>query len=92
MIKKIGEGAFGKVYKVRRRSDGNIYAMKVINISKMDKQSVENTVNEIRILSSIEHQNIVGYKECFLSSSNKEMNLVMEFVGGGDLSCKIKDL
>lgn len=38
--KKIGEGAFGKVYRVRRKSDGNIYAVKIINISKMDQSSI----------------------------------------------------
>ena len=49
-------------------------------------------MNEIRILSSIEHPNIVGYKECFLSNNNKELYIVMEYVGGGDMSAKIKDL
>lgn len=66
--------------------------MKVINISKMDKQNIQNALNEVRILSSIEHDNIVAYKESFLSESSEEMFIVMEFVGGGDLSSKIKDL
>ena len=37
IIKKVGEGAFGKVYKVKRKSDQQIYAMKVIKLIKMDK-------------------------------------------------------
>lgn len=49
-------------------------------------------MNEIRILSSIDHPNIVAYKECFLSNNNKELYIVMEYVGGGDMSAKIKDL
>ena len=40
ILKKIGEGAFGKVYKVKRKSDGHYYAIKIINISKMDKASI----------------------------------------------------
>ena len=40
IIKKVGEGAFGKVYKVRRKSDKEMYAMKVIKLQKMDKQSI----------------------------------------------------
>lgn len=59
--------------------------MKVINISKMDKNSVQNTVNEIRILSSLDSPFVVGYRECFLSNSGLELNIIMEFVGGGDM-------
>lgn len=36
LIKKIGEGSFGKVYKVKRKSDNNIYAIKIVNISLLD--------------------------------------------------------
>ncbi len=92
ILKKIGQGSFGKVYKVLRLKDNQKYAMKTINISNMDKKSILNTMNEIRILSSIENENICGYKEAFLSKNSKEMNIIMEYIGGGDLSQKIKNL
>ena len=53
IIKKVGEGSYGKVYKVRRKSDDQIYAIKTINISEMDKQQIKNTLNEVRILCSL---------------------------------------
>ena len=34
VIKRLGKGAFGEVYKVQRVSDGEVYAMKKINISR----------------------------------------------------------
>lgn len=86
IIKKIGEGSFGKVYKVRRKQDRTIYALKVINITKMDKTEITNTLNEIRILCSLNNPYVVAYKEAFLTRNEKEMAVVMEFVSGGDLS------
>ena len=47
------------VYKVSRKADGEIYAMKCIDITKMDQTTLANTLNEIRILCSINHPNIV---------------------------------
>lgn len=89
VLKQVGKGAYGLVYKVRRKSDKSIYALKTIDISKMDKKSLTNTLNEIRILCSINHPNIVGYKEAFIENDGHDLCVVMEFVGGGDLSEKI---
>ncbi len=56
----------------------------------MDKKSVQNTVNEVRILGSLNHPFVVAYKEAFVEKRGKEMCIVMEFVGGGDISAKIE--
>lgn len=90
ILKQVGQGAYGLVYKVRRKSDKCIYALKTIDISKMNKKSLTNTLNEVRILCSIDHPNIVGYKEAFIENEGKDLCVVMEFVGGGDLSEKIE--
>ena len=37
------------------------------------------------------HKFIVGYKEAFVEWMGKELCLVMEYVGGGDISSKIED-
>lgn len=91
IIKQVGKGAFGTVFQATRKSDGKTYAIKVINIAKMDKKTIQSTLNEIRILSSVVHPNIVGYKEAFLEKNDTEMCIVMEYVGGGDLAGKIAD-
>ncbi len=33
--KSLGEGSFGSVFKVRRRTDGQTYALKKVKMSKM---------------------------------------------------------
>ena len=59
LIECVGKGSFAKVYKVRRIVDGQIYALKKVNLRKMKDKEQQNALNEIRILSFIKHENIV---------------------------------
>ena len=57
----------------------------------MDALSVrerQNALNEVRILASIDHNNIVSYKEAF-THNDKYLCIVMEFADEGDLYQKI---
>jgi NIMA (never in mitosis gene a)-related kinase 1/4/5 len=49
----------------------------------------ENALNEVRILASIEHPNIIAYKEAFFEESSQTLCIIMEFADGGDLQSKI---
>lgn len=88
--KQLGKGAFGDVYKVMRKSDGQYYALKKVNISSMSTREVADALNEIRLLASIRHPNIIGFMEAFLIESSMELCIVMEFADGGDLSAKVE--
>ena len=61
----IGEGSFSEVYNVRRKNDNTIYAMKKVKMGKLSGKEKENALNEVRILASINHPNVIGYKEAF---------------------------
>ena len=87
----LGKGSFASVILVTRKIDRKIYAMKRINISKMDIKEREGTLNEIRILASLSHPNIIGYKEAFFDENSKTLNIVMEYADDGDIDKKIKD-
>ena len=63
VLEKIGEGAFSSVYKVKRKSDGHIYAMKKVKLNLLSEREKINSLNEVRILASLQDQNIIGYKE-----------------------------
>lgn len=57
----------------------------------MDPLSVkerENALNEVRILASIQHPNVVGYKQAFLEEE-KFLNIVMDYADDGDVYQKI---
>jgi NIMA (never in mitosis gene a)-related kinase len=90
MMKDLGKGAFGTVHLVRRKADGNIYAMKRVKISQLNPKEQENALNEVRILASITHPNIIGYKEAFFEEDTKTLDIVMEYADDGDLENKIQ--
>lgn len=56
------------------------------NLSAKEK---ENATNEVRILASIHHPNIAGYKEAFFEEATQSLCIVMDYCDGGDLQSKI---
>ena len=86
VIKKIGEGSFGKIYKVRNKQSGDIRAMKQITKSKIP--NIEKFQNEIKILAMVDHPNIVRLFEVI--EDDKYFNLLQELCTGGELARKIQ--
>ena len=80
-----GEGSFSEVYQVVRKSDGAVYAMKKVKMQKLSDKERQNALNEVRILASIEHPNIIAYKEAFFEDVSNCLCVVMEHADGGDL-------
>lgn len=76
--RKIGKGSFGTVYEVKRLSDNKEFAVKAfskshINSSEENKLTI---LNEINILRSIKHDNLLSLFEVYESSNS--LYLVME--------------
>jgi NIMA (never in mitosis gene a)-related kinase 1/4/5 len=80
-----GEGSFSEVYRVRRNSDKQVYAMKKVKMGKLTAKEKENALNEVRILASINHVNVIGYKDAFFEDDTRSLCIVMEDATGGDL-------
>jgi len=47
---------------VKRLSDQHEYALKKVKLLQLTDKEKENALNEVRILASIEHANVIGYK------------------------------
>ena len=90
--KVLGKGSFGSVYLVTRKEDQKIYALKSVIMDKLNKKEQENSVNEVRILASVNHPNVIGYKEAFWDDQNNTLNIVMEYADDGDLQTKIQNM
>ena len=68
--KLLGKGSYGIVYRVKRKSDGVVYALKEADVRKMSPVERMDAVNEIRLLASVRHQNVVRYHEAFLDGES----------------------
>jgi NIMA (never in mitosis gene a)-related kinase 1/4/5 len=64
-LSKLGEGTYSTVYKVRRNTDQQVYALKKVKMNQLSTKEKENALNEIRILASIDSPSIISYKDAF---------------------------
>lgn len=88
-IEFISNGAFSVVAKVQDIENGKYYAAKVISMTDMEERNLIKTIsNEINILRSIEHPNIISiYETFFIQSGNGEnmFVIVTDYCPNGDL-------
>ena len=73
IVEKIGDGAYSNVYRVRRYEDNQKYAMKKVKLDSLSEKERENAINEVRILASINHPNVIQYKEAFVDEKTKSL-------------------
>ena len=59
IIKSLGQGSFGTVFYVLRKSDNNFYALKRVKISEMSQSDQEHALNEVRVLASFNNLKIL---------------------------------
>ena len=89
--KQLGAGSFGSVKIVRRKADKKDFAMKVVRVTNSEQKDIEYALNEIRILYSLNHENVIGYEASFFDEPTQTLNIVMELANDGDLESKIKN-
>ena len=91
VIKNLGKGTFGHVYKVMHKKTGNIRAMKVIPKNKLKHGFTdEDITQEINILTTLEHPHIIKLFEFY--TFKKNYYLINEFCTDGDLSEKLYEI
>ena len=84
----LGAGKFGKVFLATSRSDADFrVAIKTIHKSHMAK--LNPLKDEIKMLASLDHPNIVKYYETY--ESPNYLYVVMEYCHGGELFKKLTD-
>eukprot|EP00761_Pharyngomonas_kirbyi_P009007 gb/GECH01009022.1/.p1 GENE.gb/GECH01009022.1/~~gb/GECH01009022.1/.p1 ORF type:complete len:476 (+),score=102.37 gb/GECH01009022.1/:1-1428(+) len=81
MLNKIGEGAFGLVYRGQDKFTGEIVAVKKIKLSTRESEGFpRSALREISILLTLKHPNIVNVKEVVIGNTINSIFLVMEYL------------
>jgi calcium-dependent protein kinase len=89
-INLIGEGSFAKVLKVKHKITGAIRAMKIIQKNKKIKSGDDlEIINEINILRTMDHPNILKIFEFYISKES--YFIITELCSGGELFQEIID-
>ena len=87
-LKPIGQGKFAIVYRARRRRDDKIVALKKIQVDDMDQKQRNKCLKEVRLLQSLDHDNIIQYLDSFIEGS--ELIIVVEWAAAGDLKRQVR--
>jgi len=84
MVKKIGNGQFGSIYKVRHTLDDSIYALKTFKKSDVDSYKMRHFVKqEVEVMRMIgQHNFIVEYQKHF--HVDEYVLILMELIDGKD--------
>ncbi|KAL1289342.1 hypothetical protein AAHE18_20G050800 [Arachis hypogaea] len=83
---KLGQGGFGSVYK-GRLEDGQEIAVK--RLSKTSGQGVEEFMNEVMVISKLQHRNLVSLLGCCIERDEKI--LIYEYLPNRSLDAHIFD-
>ncbi|GAB0086178.1 death-associated protein kinase related [Sergentomyia squamirostris] len=87
LIKEVGRGKFGTVYKCREKSTGLELAGKFVPIPKRDDR--RNVEREVEIMNSLQHPRIIQLYDAL--EFGKMMCVVLELIEGGELFERVID-
>ena len=93
ILRELGKGAFGEVFKVRSKLDDKIYAMKKMYLHELREKGekhCELAKREVTFLSFLSHPHIIKYYKDFTSDNEDTLYIITEYVPNGDLDSFIQ--
>ncbi|XP_067312389.1 serine/threonine-protein kinase Nek9 [Pseudorasbora parva] len=86
-IRVLGKGAFGEATLYRRTEDNSLVVWKEIDLNCQSDKKRRDVMNEISILSILQHHNIIAYFNHFMDKNT--LLIELEYCNGGNLYDKI---
>lgn len=86
-IRILGRGAFGEATLYRRTEDNSLVVWKEVELNSLSEKERRDVMNEISILSILEHNNIIAYFNHFMDKNT--LLIELEYCNGGNLYDKI---
>eukprot|EP00741_Cyanophora_paradoxa_P022086 tig00021434_g21321.t1 len=83
VMRELGRGAYGQVFKVRSKIDGGMYVLKKIAMKHLNPQQQRECIAEVANMRVLRHPNIIHYYNSFVE--DQALYIVMEYAEGGDL-------
>ncbi|GAM22790.1 hypothetical protein SAMD00019534_059650, partial [Acytostelium subglobosum LB1] len=84
LMKVLGVGSFGRVFLVKKKDTGQLYAMKVLNKRDiLKKKQLAHTNTEKMVLSTMDHPFIVRLHFAF--QNDEYLFMCMDYIPGGEL-------
>uniref|UniRef100_A0A8D3E3J4 non-specific serine/threonine protein kinase n=1 Tax=Scophthalmus maximus TaxID=52904 RepID=A0A8D3E3J4_SCOMX len=86
-IRILGRGAFGEATLYRRTEDNSLVVWKEVDLNSLSERERRDVMNEISILSILEHNNIIAYFNHFVDKNT--LLIELEYCNGGNLYDRI---
>ncbi|CAN1775784.1 Cold-responsive protein kinase 1, partial [Linum perenne] len=83
---KVGEGAFGSVYKGRLQ-DGSMVAVKVLSVDIESMRGERQFISELAAISNLRHENLVTLQGCCVDGADRY--LVYQYMENNSLAHKL---
>ena len=80
LVRKIGSGAYGHVWKAIHRKSKRIVALKKIFDAFQHSTDAQRTYREITFLQEFDHDNIIKLLDVIRAENDKDIYLVFEFM------------
>ncbi|KAL1521320.1 hypothetical protein AB1Y20_020987 [Prymnesium parvum] len=90
-VRLLGRGVHGAAWLLEHRGTGDKAVSKDVSLSLLSPEDLSAVENEVRILASLDHPNIVAYLASFSLKKEELLCVVMEYAEGGTLAQVIND-
>ncbi|KDD75632.1 protein kinase, partial [Helicosporidium sp. ATCC 50920] len=85
---ELGRGAFGQVFRALDTRTGQHVAVKQLSLEGFKDGDLQGIENEVELLASLRHRNVVKYLGCMRTRSH--LHIILEYVENGSLASVIK--